>query len=102
VVPLPGAPAMPSLPEPVPELVTKAPLVIGGSVISVPPWPSLRALFGNETAQATKAEEIESKLRMAFGLHDFRATKLFQAIINWERANVPFVVLRNEVRGGAI
>jgi hypothetical protein len=63
---------------------------------------ALRALFGNETAQATKAEEIESKLRMAFGLHDFRATKLFRAIINWEQANVPFVVLCNDVRGGAI
>jgi hypothetical protein len=42
VVPLPGAPAMPSLPEPVPELVAPdvPPLVIGGSVISVPPWPA--------------------------------------------------------------
>jgi hypothetical protein len=44
VVPPPGAPAMPSLREPVPELVTTPPLVIGGSVISVPPWPSEVAL----------------------------------------------------------
>jgi hypothetical protein len=36
VVPLPGAPPKPLLPE----FVTTAPLVIGGSVISVPPWQS--------------------------------------------------------------
>jgi hypothetical protein len=44
VVPLPGA--LPSLPEPVPELEAPdvPPPVIGGSVISVPPWPSEVAL----------------------------------------------------------
>ena len=51
--------------------------------------------------QSTKAEEIESKLRMAFSLDDFRATKLFGLIVDWERANVPYVVLQDDVRGYA-
>jgi Protein of unknown function (DUF4435) len=63
---------------------------------------ALRSVFGNESAQSTKVNEIESKLRMAFGLVDFRATRMFRAIVDWERANAPYVVLRDDVRGGPI
>jgi hypothetical protein len=59
---------------------------------------ALLSLFGNNSTQSTKSEEIESKLRMAFSADDFRATRIFTAIVEWETVNAPFLILRAHVR----
>jgi hypothetical protein len=62
---------------------------------------ALLSLFGNHTTQATRRDEIESKLRMAFSAEDLRATRLFVAVVRWETANLPFLVWRQRIRVAA-
>ena len=59
---------------------------------------ALLSLFGTNSTQAVRRAEIESKLRMAFSLDDLRRTKLFIAVLGWERANKPFLVWREAFR----
>ena len=59
---------------------------------------ALLALFGSQSAQATRRDEIESKLRMAFSGEDLRATQLFVAVLHWEKSNQPFLVWRQSIR----
>ena len=61
---------------------------------------ALLSLFGSNSAQSSRVEEIESKLRMAFGLDDLRATGLFAAVVEWERMNPPYLIWRANVRAG--
>ena len=59
---------------------------------------ALLTLFGTHSAQTTKREEIESKLRMAFSGEGLRVTRLFHAVVQWEDANQPFLVWRQSIR----
>jgi hypothetical protein len=62
---------------------------------------ALLALFGTQSAQATRRDEIESKLRMAFSAEDLRRTRLFVAVLRWENANRPSLVWRQSIRTAA-
>ena len=53
----------------------------------------VRSLFGTNSSKAHTAEDIESRLRLAFGEAQFRVTQLFQDIRSWETRNVPYIVL---------
>jgi hypothetical protein len=59
---------------------------------------ALLSVFGTNSTQVTRVAEIESRLRMAFSMQDLRATKLFEAVVAWERANVPYLIWASAVR----
>ncbi len=62
---------------------------------------ALLTLFGSHSTQATRRDEIESRLRIAFSAEDLRATNLFIAVVQWEQANPPFLVWRQSIRVAA-
>src|SRR4029077_15380883 len=44
---------------------------------------ALQFLVGTQNAASVSCEQIESRLRLAYGPEDFRATKLFEQIGAW-------------------
>ena len=56
---------------------------------------ALQSLIGSQNAHSVSCEQIESQLRLAYDLEDFRATKLFKSIRVWEQDHPPFICLRD-------
>ncbi|MET0238548.1 MAG: DUF4435 domain-containing protein [Sphingobium sp.] len=54
---------------------------------------SLQSLIGSVKAIFVTKDEIESKLRLAFGISDFKQTKIYLDIVAWQQRNVDFQVL---------
>jgi len=53
----------------------------------------LLSLFGNKKAKYLTAEVLEGSVRMSYEYIDFKNTRLYRAIRDWERAHPPFQVL---------
>lgn len=53
----------------------------------------LRSDIGSRKAPQCWASEIETHIRLAFDMDDFRSLKLFQSVLDWEDANAGFRVL---------
>lgn len=54
---------------------------------------ALQSLIGSQKAIFVTKEEIESKLRLAFGINDFQKTKIYSDIVAWQQRNADFRVL---------
>jgi hypothetical protein len=54
----------------------------------------LRSLFGTQRNTNVQPEEIESRLRLAFGAEEFVETALYDQIKDWEQRRKPYRVLR--------
>jgi hypothetical protein len=55
---------------------------------------ALQQMLGTQNSGAVQPEQIESRLRLAFSSDDFRATRIFADIRDWEAQNLPFRCLR--------
>jgi hypothetical protein len=64
-----------------------------GHDLAVALGKALQSLIGTNQAGSVSADEMESRLRLAYGPDDFRATSLFTQIRIWEMANQPYVCL---------
>ncbi|MGM5034065.1 hypothetical protein [Tardiphaga sp. 803_E3_N1_3] len=50
----------------------------------------LRSHLGSRPSALCASEELESKLRIAFGYEDFKQTGMYADILSWESDNAPF------------
>jgi Protein of unknown function (DUF4435) len=54
---------------------------------------ALRKVLGSNKPSDVQPSGLEERLRLSFSLADFQATRLWGAIIAWEKENPPYVVL---------
>ncbi|RUV23652.1 DUF4435 domain-containing protein [Mesorhizobium sp. M7A.F.Ca.MR.245.00.0.0] len=54
---------------------------------------AFQSLWGTKNAKDVDAEGIESRLRLAFGIDDFRVSDLYKKIKSWEASNPPYICL---------
>jgi hypothetical protein len=64
-----------------------------GHDFSVVLGKALQTFLGSQSAAATSQEEVERKLRLAYSVEEFKNSKLYNDIREWETRNPPYKCL---------